>query len=253
MLMERGGFPQEDEIVLASVTKVNPSSVFCVLDHYGKKTGLIHISEISPGRIRNIRDYVIEGKKVVVKVLKVDEEKGHIDLSLRRVTEMSRRAFNDRLKQEQRAEKLLDQFKGKKKLDEKVLVKIVEDIKESYDYVHEFFREIVEENVKAEEVVDKAIAKDLEAFVKEKIQPESVELKASFTLSLYNSDGVELIKKALSSVQDATTSIRYMGAGKYSLNITAKEYKEAEKVMQGKKEALEEFAEKEKGTFAMNK
>ena len=86
MLLQKEGFPEEDEFVLCTVNNVHYHSVFVKLDEYGK-TGLIHISEIAPGRIRNIRDYVIEGKKVVCKILKVDAKTGHIDLSLRRVNE----------------------------------------------------------------------------------------------------------------------------------------------------------------------
>ena len=91
MLLKKRGYPPEDSLVLVTVTKVNPNSVFVTLDYYENRPGLIHISEISPGRIRNIRDFVIEGKKVVCKVLKIDQTKGHIDLSLRRVTEIQRR------------------------------------------------------------------------------------------------------------------------------------------------------------------
>ncbi|MEK6948847.1 MAG: S1 RNA-binding domain-containing protein, partial [Nanoarchaeota archaeon] len=60
MLLQKKGFPQEDELVLCTVTKVEFHSVFVTLDEYGKG-GMIHISEVSPGRIRNIRDFVREG------------------------------------------------------------------------------------------------------------------------------------------------------------------------------------------------
>src|SRR3989338_5359313 len=81
MLLKKEGFPEEDELVMCTVTQVQFHSVFVILDEYDKG-GMIHISEVSPGRIRNIRDFVREGKKVVCKVLRVNKEKGHIDLSL---------------------------------------------------------------------------------------------------------------------------------------------------------------------------
>jgi translation initiation factor 2 subunit 1 len=43
-----------------------------------------------------------------VKSSKVDEFKGHIDLSLRRVTEMQKRAKTDERKQEQKAENIIE-------------------------------------------------------------------------------------------------------------------------------------------------
>ena len=50
----------------------------------------LHISEISSARIRNVRDFVREKQKMVLKVVHVNLEKGHIDLSLRRVTKRER-------------------------------------------------------------------------------------------------------------------------------------------------------------------
>jgi len=90
MLYRREGFPVDDELVFCTVTKIFHSSVFVVLDEYDK-SGMINISEIAPGRIRNIRDYIEMGKKIVCKVLRVDSVKGHIDLSLRRVNEMEKK------------------------------------------------------------------------------------------------------------------------------------------------------------------
>jgi len=68
MLLKKTGFPEDEELVLCTVTGINPHSVFCTLDEYGGRTGMIHISEVAPGRIRNIREYVTKGKKVVCKV-----------------------------------------------------------------------------------------------------------------------------------------------------------------------------------------
>ncbi len=55
-------FPDEKEIVVCTVKKILRDSIFATLDAYEGKEGMIHISEIAPGRIRNIRDYVKEGK-----------------------------------------------------------------------------------------------------------------------------------------------------------------------------------------------
>ncbi|MBI2651000.1 hypothetical protein HYX01_00865 [Candidatus Woesearchaeota archaeon] len=52
MLLQKKGFPEEDELVMCTVLKVQYHSVLVGLDEYGKN-GMIHISEVSPGRIRN--------------------------------------------------------------------------------------------------------------------------------------------------------------------------------------------------------
>ena len=90
MLLKKQGLPEDDELVLCTVTKIHFHSVFVNLDEYNM-SAMIHISEIAPGRIRNIRDFVVEGKVIVCKVLRVDRERGHVDLSLRRVNDSQKR------------------------------------------------------------------------------------------------------------------------------------------------------------------
>ena len=114
MLYRREGIPEDEEIILCKVTKLFPNSVFVDILEYPGKQGMIHISEISPGRIRNIRDFVVEGKKVVCKVLGVNKERGHIDLSLRRVNENQKRIKINEIKQEQIAEKIVEMIAKQK-------------------------------------------------------------------------------------------------------------------------------------------
>src|SRR3990172_126972 len=104
MLLKREGWPEEGEIVICTVTRILPNSVFANIDEY-RRSGMIHISEVAPGRIRNIRDYVSEGRVVVCQILQVNREKGHIDLSLRRVSEIAKRKKLEEVKLEQKAEK----------------------------------------------------------------------------------------------------------------------------------------------------
>ena len=79
---------------------------------YGEQ-GLVHISEIAPGRIRNIRDYVSEDRQIICKVLRIDQQKGHIDLSLRRVNSHQRVAKLEEIKQENKAETLVQNLAKK--------------------------------------------------------------------------------------------------------------------------------------------
>ena len=74
-------YPEVGDLVIATIESVTTYGAYARLDEYNKQ-GLLHVSEISSSWIRNIRDYVREGQKTVLKVLRVDPEKGHVDLSL---------------------------------------------------------------------------------------------------------------------------------------------------------------------------
>ncbi len=232
MLYKRQGFPEESELVMCTVTKVQYDSVFVNLNEYGK-LGVIHISEISPGRIRNIRDFVKEGKMVVCKVLRVNQERGHIDLSLRRVTDMQRRQKANEIKQEQKAEKILEGVAKKLKKDyNKLYYEVAVKILREYDYTFQGFEDIVENDISLEKLgVEKKLSEEITRAVKEKIKPKEVEIKGNLSIEIYSGDGINIIKKSLKKNLNDNIDIGYAGAGTYRIAVKAKDYKKAESIL----------------------
>jgi len=254
MLYRKEGFPDEDELVLCTVTAVHGHSVFVKLDEYDK-TGMIHISEVSPGRIRNIRDFVVEGKKVVCKVLRIDKKKGHIDLSLRRVNEGQKRKKTDEIKQEQKAEKIIESIAKKLNTDVKELYnKISGKILEKYEYIYECFNDIVADAVSLEKLgIEERLAKEIIEAVKERIKLPEVNVKGVLKLMSYDPEGVEIIKGALKKAGGEGIDIKYKGAGEYNIVVRASDYKEAEKILKNSVDKATRYMEKKKGTAVFKK
>lgn len=251
MLLQKKGFPEEDELVMCTITKVQFHSVFANLDEY-EKSGMIHISEVSPGRIRNIRDFVKEGKKVVCKVLRINKDKGHIDLSLRRVTETQRRGKIDEIKQEQKAEKILEFVAKDLKLDVKNLFEeLSENISKKYTSLYEFFQQIVADNNAIKDAnIDAKIAKNLEEVVKSRIKAAIVKVEGKLKLTSYASNGVDIVKEALKKAEESAkenVSIKYLGAGSYNVVVNASNYKEAEKILKDASEKTLDYVKRNEG------
>lgn len=247
MLYKRQGYPEIDEIVLCKVTKIFPNSVFVeLLEH--DKPGMIHISEISPGRIRNLRDYVSVGREIVCKVLRIDQEKGHIDLSLRRVNSNQRQAKLDEIKQEMKAESLIRNLSKKFKLPtEKLYQQLSEKIFKEYSHLSLCFREIVDGQVDLEKLgIDKKLAQEVKEAVLEKFKPEKISLKGEIRLQTYNEEGLDKIKNTLAEIGKISEniSLNYLGAGRYRLIIEDSDYKLAEKKLKQIQEILENFTDK---------
>jgi len=243
--LKREGFPEEDEFVLCTVTGINPHSVFVTLDEFGGRTGMIHISEVAPGRIRNIKDYVQEGKKVVCKVIQIREDRGHIDLSLRRVNEAQRRRKLNEIKQEQVAEKIIDAVaKQQKKKTEELFKKLSEKILQDYDTIYEAFEDIVAEEVDISDYTDKKTADMLTEIVKIRIKPEIIAIGGEVELTSYAPNGIDLVKKTLQEIEKGGVDVRYLGAGTHHVELRGEDYKEAEKTLKKAIEAAEKFAKK---------
>lgn len=250
MLLKKTGFPQEGELLICTVTKIMPSSVFVTLDEYNTRSAMIHIAEVAPGRIRNIREYVIEGKKIVCKVLNVNKEKGYIDLSLRRVTESMRRAKADEIKQEQKAEKIIEYAARElQKKPEEIFQEIQQKIGDSYESLYGAFEDIAQEKLDIEKKgVEKKIAEKITKIVKEKILPPSVFVEGNMTITTYAADGVDVIKQAFEKATGEGVEAVYVGGGTYKIKVTTEEYKMAEKKLKTIIDHATAVVEKSNGT-----
>ncbi len=255
MLIQKKGFPEESELVLCTVTNVQSHSVFVRIDEFGI-SGMIHISEVSPGRIRNIRDYVKEGKLIVCKVLRINKDRGHVDLSLRRVTEGQRRGKINDTKQLQKAEKIVE-FVAKKLNKDPIAVytQVSKALLDEYDSVFHAFMDVVENNVSLAKLgVSADMAEELEKLVRSRLKPETVSVRGTLTISSNASDGIIRLKKALAVAKDFPVEVKYLGAGHFLFAAQAADYKAAEDTLKKSSEAVIEAIEKLGGTgeFAKN-
>ncbi|GAK05309.1 general stress protein 13 [Geomicrobium sp. JCM 19037] len=68
-------------IVEGKITGLKPFGAFVALDE--KNQGLVHISEVAHGYVKDINEVLSVGEEVKVKVKSVDSDSGKISLSIR--------------------------------------------------------------------------------------------------------------------------------------------------------------------------
>jgi len=73
------------EVLSGKVTGVQPYGAFVALDE--ETQGLVHISEITYGYVKDVSEFLSVGQEVEVKVLEIDEAAGKISLSIRALQE----------------------------------------------------------------------------------------------------------------------------------------------------------------------
>ena len=82
----RGVPPRQVPILLCSLRSHFTRTAYVSLLEYNNIEGMILLSELSRRRIRSINKLIRVNRNEVVMVLRVDKEKGYIDLSKRRVS-----------------------------------------------------------------------------------------------------------------------------------------------------------------------
>ncbi len=179
-----------------------------------------------------------EGQKTVCRVLKVDKEKEHINLSIRRVKDNQRRWKSKQWKRKRKSENLLDQTAKRigEDLDtayEKIGFPLQEEFEDIYSAFEEAAgkgREVLEENLE----VDEEWLDALMNLIETSVEPPEVEVKGFVDLRSPSSNGVEVINSALQEAQECGSDsrldvgVQYLGAPSYSIEVTAPDYKEAE-------------------------
>lgn len=247
-MVKRKGYPGIGENVIVSVIRITPYSALCKLEEYPGKEGMIHISEVSGKWVRDIRNFIKPDKRYVVKVLKVDKKKGHINLSLKRVSKRDKKRKMQSHKREKKAERLLKKI-GKKQnltLDE-VYDKIGYELQEKFGEMFDAFNTAFESpDPLIRRGIPKKWAKIVHDVAKENIQRKKVEIKAELNLMFYTPDGVVRTKKFLNNLIDEHgLNIKYISAPRYSVVIESEEPKQAQKKLE--KTLSEEISNIKKG------
>lgn len=224
---------EEGDMVLCTVDRIAGTVVFVKIEGE-EKEGNIILSEIAPGRIRNLREYVIPKKKIVCKVLKTTG--GTIALSLRRVTPKERNEVMEEYNQERGYINIL-----KSVLKEKS-ESTIENIT-SKEKIYNFFEKAKEEPKILEEIIGKEDANKILNILFEQ-KKKRITIKKTIYLKTNESNGVYNIKEILG--EQKGVEIKYISAGKYSINLETDDGKKGEQKIKTILEDIEKKS-KEKG------
>lgn len=242
MAVEMKEFPEEDDVLFGTVDKLVGTSVFVKLDDYNKD-GVISFSEVAPGRIRNIRDYVRVGQKIIVKVLRVNKETSHIDLSLRRVSAKEKKEVTEEHKKEKEFQAMLNLILK----DNARTITLMKELKKKMR-----FTEILAKIISAPDEIKNLLKEvgfgqeEISRFIEivtEKTKEKKVSVKARLTLVCEDEEGIEKIKSVLIDLENKGASVSYLGAPNYAVSIENTDYKEANKKL---KEMLDQALSKAK-------
>ena len=246
------GAPKVGDLVIASIAKVMPYGAYCKLLEYDNTEVFLPIKEVSSGWIKNIREFIHEGQKVVVKVIFFDKERQTLDVSMKKVTPADSKAKINTYNLEKRLSALFLRSVHQAGLDSQKaeLVKLVPAAFPTYT---ELFRN-AEANTK--EFADSEIPKKLRDTILSLLETSRKKKKyiVSYVMKLTSYDakaGATEIRGILSAVRDKGIDVRYISAPKYHLTAEGKDYAEAEAKIKGAVETVN--AKLKKGLFEIEK
>jgi len=246
--------PSVGELVVGTVNKIFEYGAYLKLDEYNDIEAYLPWSEVSSKWVKDISEVLKEGQKVVVKVIRVDRRKGHIDVSLKRVSDVEQRSKMVEFKREQRAEKMLEVIAQK-------LGRSLEDayrevgwkLEDAYGEIFKGFEEVAvrgEDALRGLGIPDEWIPAVVEE-VRKHIKPKRVSVRGVATVTSTAPDGVDRVKEVLTkplnealNVDEASVKIYTLGAPRYAIEVIAQDYKTAEKVLNNLIDSMAKTAKK---------
>jgi len=231
---------EEGDLVLCTVDRIIGTVVFVKISLDNKEIeGNIVLSEIAPGRIRNLRDYVVPKKKIVCKILRI--KSGNIDLSLRRVSQKERKEVLEREQQEKSYASVLRGI-----LKEKAEEAIQKILKE--DSLVSFLEDSKTNPQKLEKVIGNENAKKIIEILNTQKKKRTI-VKREIHLTTIKPNGITLIKKVLEIFKGI--NVKYIAAGKYLIETESDDAKTADKKIRDMIEVAEKEAKRAGIEFAV--
>ncbi|KAH0472284.1 MAG: uncharacterized protein KVP18_004857 [Porospora cf. gigantea A] len=196
-------YPQVDEVVQVKVNAIQDVGAYGTLLEYNNLEGMILKSELSKRRFRSVNKLIKVGRVECVMVVRVDAEKGYIDLSKKRVSLEDIALCEDRYSKSKKVQQTIRHVAATFDIPvERLNELIVWPLQHRYHHVLDAFKEAainpqevfshVQPGILPNGVID-AVIND----IKMRLSPSILKIRARCEVSCSGYEGVEAVKAAL--------------------------------------------------------
>ncbi|ENN72815.1 eukaryotic translation initiation factor 2 subunit 1 [Dendroctonus ponderosae] len=202
-------YPEVEDVVMVNVRAIAEMGAYVHLLEYNNTEGMILLSELSRRRIRSINKLIRVGKTEPVVVIRVDKEKGYIDLSKRRVSAEDVEKCTERFAKAKAVNSILRhvaellRYESDEQLEElyqKTAWHFEEKYKKNKASAYEFFKQaVLDPSILAECDLDDRTKEVLLSNIKRKLTSQPVKIRADIECACYGYEGIDAVKAALKS------------------------------------------------------
>uniref|UniRef100_A0A914DYT0 Eukaryotic translation initiation factor 2 subunit 1 n=1 Tax=Acrobeloides nanus TaxID=290746 RepID=A0A914DYT0_9BILA len=236
---------------------------YVTLSEYNNKEGMILLSELSRRRIRSVNKLIRVGRSECVVVIRVDKDKGYIDLSKRRVYSKDLILCEERFAKAKAINSIL------RHVAEQLEYERNEQLEELYEKTAWHFDRKFKKKAAAYDIFKKALT-DSTVFdecditpevkeklledIKKKLTPQAVKIRADIEVSCFAYEGIEAVKAALVAGKNCSTDeipikINLIAAPLFVVTAQTMERTEGMEAVNTALEAIKTTIESFKGTF----
>lgn len=193
---------------MVNVRQIADMGTYVHLKEYEDIEGMILLSELSRRRIRSIQKLIRVGRDEVAVVLRVDKEKGYIDLSKRRVAPEDVAKCEEKYNKSKAVHMIMRHVA--EKLDLPLLElneKITWPLYRKYGHAYEGFKLAIQDPQKVFEGLEMPpkVYDELISNIRRRMTPAPVKLRADIEATCFWYEGIDAIQKALMAGEAEST------------------------------------------------
>ncbi|KAI9793243.1 MAG: eukaryotic translation initiation factor 2 subunit alpha [Peltula sp. TS41687] len=202
-------YPEVESFVMVNVKQIAEMGAYVKLMEYDNIDGMILLSELSRRRIRSIQKLIRVGRNEVVVVLRVDKEKGYIDLSKRRVSPEDIVKCEERYNKSKMVHSILRHVAEKTKTPiEELYQNIGWPLNKRYGHAVDAFKlSITNPEVWKEVTFPNEVVRDeLTSYIGKRLTPQPTKVRADVEVTCFGYEGIDAVKNALRAAESKNTA-----------------------------------------------
>lgn len=176
---------------------------------YDNIEGMILLSELSRRRIRSIQKLIRVGRNEVVVVLRVDKEKGYIDLSKRRVSAEDVIKCEEKFNKSKAVHSILRHVAEKNSIPlEELYTSIGWPLYKKYGHAYDAFKIAITNPTAVFEglvIPSPNVLDDLQQHIARRLTPQPTKVRADIEVTCFGYEGIDAVKIALKKGEELHT------------------------------------------------
>jgi len=199
-------YPEIDDVVMVNVRSIADMGAYVHLLEYNNIEGMILLSELSRRRIRSINKLIRVGRTEPVVVIRVDKDKGYIDLSKRRVSKEDIERCTEKYSKAKAVNSIVRHvaeilgFKSNEELEDlyKKTAWYFETKSKKQGTAYDYFKQSVADPTLLNDLgLDENMKEVLVENIQRKLTQQAVKIRADFECSCFTYEGIDAVKDAL--------------------------------------------------------
>lgn len=202
-------YPEVDDLVMVTVGQIADMGAYVSLVEYNGIEGMVLLSELSRRRIRSVQRLIRVGKNEVVVVLRVDRDKGYIDLSKRRVSPEEIDRFEEKFNKSKTVHSIMRHVAEKHNVSLEELYKVIAwPLYRIHGHAFDAFKlaltdpagvweSLLRENPDSPYLQDPRIKNDLFSAIVRRLTPQKLKIRADIDVACFGYEGIDAVKAAL--------------------------------------------------------